>query len=167
MDQQTSSASRSWVSKVIVLILVIAAGGLAFLFGKKAEDSEMFEEPSESGNVVDTKTPAAAPTEVVAADVTYKDGVYSAIGDYNSPAGLETIDVTLTVADGVVTDATVDANATNPGSKMWQGKFIEGYKEQVIGKKLSDLSLTKVSGSSLTPKGFNEALVEIRTEAQA
>ncbi|NBS41205.1 hypothetical protein EBS80_00915 [bacterium] len=74
--------------------------------------------------------------------------------------------MTLTVANDVITDATVDATSTNPASKQWQLFFIDNYKPLVVGKKLSDLKLSNVSGSSLTPKGFNDALVDIRAEAK-
>ncbi len=153
--------------KVLILAVVLAVGAFAFLSGKKAPSADTDETADDSGVIADTKTPSVAVAEVSIVSATYKDGVYSAIGDYVSPAGPETIDVTLTVAGGVVTDATVDANATNPASVQWQGKFIADYKVQVIGKKLADLSLTNVSGSSLTPKGFNEAVAEIRAEAKA
>ncbi len=152
--------------KAGVLTLVVVAGFLAYLFGNNAEKSEMTEEPDEFAPAAAIKTPVsdtAAP--VVAA--AYKDGIYSAVGNYVAPSGAEAIDVTLTVKDGMVADATVDATATNPASKQWQATFIAGYKEQVVGKKLSDLSLSKVSGSSLTPKGFNDALNEIRDQAKA
>ncbi len=153
--------------KVIVLLVVLAVGAFAFFSGKKAPSADTAETPDDSGTVADTKTPSTTGTDTTTASATYKDGTYSAIGNYVSPAGPETIDVTLTVEGGIVTAATVDSNATNPGTEMWQGKFISGYKEQVIGKKLADLSLTNVSGSSLTPKGFNEAVAEIRVEAAA
>ena len=40
-------------------------------------------------------------------------------------------------------------------------------KTLVVGKKITDVKLDKVSGSSLTPKGFNDALEQIKTLAKA
>lgn len=97
----------------------------------------------------------------------YRDGTYNAEGNYVSPGGPESIGVTITLTDGMVTDATVVAKAERPMSKKMQDQFISGYKEQVIGKNIDEIELTKVSGSSLTPKGFNDALEEIKTQAQA
>jgi hypothetical protein len=37
----------------------------------------------------------------------------------------------------------------------------------VVGKNISELQLTKVSGSSLTPQGFMDALEKIKAEAQS
>lgn len=99
------------------------------------------------------------------ATLEYKDGTYAAVGDYTSPGGSESIDVSLTIKDSVVTDATVTAKAVNPNSKEYQAKFISGYKAEVVGKSLAQLQLGAVAGSSLTPKGFNDALADIKTQA--
>lgn len=158
MDKNTKP---SWMPKVIALVVVLAAGGLvAAMQGKKDLGPVVLPAAGDdtSGSPEDAKSELSA---------TYKDGTYSTEGNYASPGGPETIDVTLTVKDGVITEADVVANATNPGSVMWQGKFVEGYKAEVVGKNLADLELTKVSGSSLTPKGFNNALEEIRAQAVA
>lgn len=123
---------------------------------------------------VQTKAPApievrpvvtAVPAGVALVAATYKNGIYSTTGNYASPAGPESIDVTLTVAGDVVTAASVKANATNPVSSKFQAKFVDGYASVVVGKKLADLSLSKVSGASLTTNGFNEALEELKTQA--
>ncbi len=37
----------------------------------------------------------------------------------------------------------------------------------VVGKKIDEVQLTKVAGSSLTPKGFMDALEKVKTEAKA
>ncbi len=97
----------------------------------------------------------------------YKDGVYSVVGNYSSPAGAEQIDVNLTLKDGVVTAAEVTPQATVPLSQRFQGQFVSGYKAYVIGKKIDEISITKVSGSSLTPKGFADALAKIKAKAKA
>ncbi|HVU06704.1 MAG TPA: hypothetical protein VHC46_09805 [Thermodesulfobacteriota bacterium] len=97
----------------------------------------------------------------------YKDGTYSARGTYQSPGGLESVDVTLVLKNDVITDASVVSNATIPQSIMFQGKFISGFKALVVGKNIDTVKLDKVSGSSLTPKGFNSAVTEIKAEAAA
>lgn len=100
-------------------------------------------------------------------DSAYKDGTYTAVGNYTSPGGAEELGVTLTIADGVVTDSQVEVKATRPISKTRQTDFAEHYKDMVVGKNIDDLSLGKVSGSSLSPKGFNDAVEKIKAEAQS
>jgi uncharacterized protein with FMN-binding domain len=96
----------------------------------------------------------------------YKNGVYAAKGSYSSPAGGETVDVMLTIVGDKVTNATFKGNATNPASVNWQNKFSQGFNDVVVGKSVDEISLTVVNGSSLTPKGFMDALVKIKTQAK-
>mgnify|MGYP007062794003 CR=1 FL=1 len=162
-EEKTPVAKNpSWMPKTIGLAVILIVGAVVAMTQAKDVD-DLAEVP-----VTATPDPVTGETVAVASaavDASYKDGVYSTTGNYDSPAGPETIDVTLTIKDGLVEDASVQANATNAVSVKLQGVFVEGYKALVIGKKLSDLSLPKVSGSSLTPKGFNDALDEIRTQA--
>jgi len=111
-----------------------------------------------------TTTPTATPTSTTSA---YKDGTYTATGNYISPGGAEHIDVSLTLKGGVVTASTVTKGAERPISVNMQTMFVNNYKEQVEGKNIDEINLTKVSGSSLTPKGFDDALAKIKAEAKA
>ncbi len=97
----------------------------------------------------------------------YQDGTYQATGKYISPGGEREIAVSVTLKDGVVTDSTFEGFATDPASKRFQGEFAEGFKPLVVGKNIDELNLQKVSGSSLTPKGFMDALESIKTQAQS
>lgn len=119
----------------------------------------------------DSSLPVTSPvtSTTVPADTkgTYKDGVYTAVGRYRSPEGAESIGVSITLKDGIVVDSTVTSNATDGKSIRYQGFFIGGYKALVVGKSLDAIKLTKVSGSSLTPGGFNNALEQIKVQAQA
>ncbi len=98
---------------------------------------------------------------------TYKDGTYSAAGTYQSPAGKEEVGVSLTLQNGIITDAIFTPKATNEVSVKLQGMFAGGYKAMVVGKTLDEAQLDKVSGSSLTPKGWNDAIEKIKLEARA
>lgn len=97
----------------------------------------------------------------------YKDGTYSTTGNYQSPAGKEEIGVSITLQNGIITDATFTPKATNEVSIKLQGMFASGYKQMVVGKTLDEVKLDKVSGSSLTPKGWNDAIEKIKLEAKA
>lgn len=95
----------------------------------------------------------------------YKDGTYNANGNYVSPEGQESIGVTLTLQNDVIVKADAVAQAHDKNSKAFQAMFIDGFRTQVVGKKITEVHLTKVSGSSLTPKGFNDALAKIEVQA--
>ena len=105
-----------------------------------------------------TSTDATAP---------YADGTYSAQGSYRTPETVERIEVTLTLVDDVVTDVQVVGDPLAPESKNFQGQFIHGIADVVVGKKLDELQVDRVAGSSLTSGGFDEALVAIKEEAAA
>lgn len=97
----------------------------------------------------------------------YKDGTYTSTGTYVSPGGPEIVEVTLIIKNDIVESADFVGKADLPTSKFFQDKFAEGYKELVIGKKINEITVDKVAGSSLTPLGFNEALENIKSQAKA
>ncbi len=97
----------------------------------------------------------------------YADGTYTATGSYKSPGGQEEVTVTVTLADGVVTAVEVTPEASDPTSLTYQTRFASGVADQVVGKAIEDVDVSKVSGSSLTSTGFMAALEEIEADAQA
>ena len=110
--------------------------------------------------------PTTQDTPVVSG-ATYKDGTYDEKGSYKSPAGPEQVDVKITLKNNIITDATVTSLATNPKSVFMQGMFVSNYKPLFVGKNIDEVHLTKSSGSSLTPIGFNDALAKIKADAMA
>lgn len=97
----------------------------------------------------------------------YADGTYEATGSYQAPSGTESIDVTITLEDGIITDVQVVGNATDPEAKQHQGEFAGGIAGEVVGKPIDEIQVSKVSGSSLTSGGFNKAIEEIKADAAA
>lgn len=97
---------------------------------------------------------------------TYRDGTYSTVGSYHSPAGDEEIGVTITLKNDIITDVTVVPKATAMRSVVMQKDFVANYKSMVVGKNITEVNLGKVSGASLTPKGFNDAILKIEAQAK-
>jgi uncharacterized protein with FMN-binding domain len=97
----------------------------------------------------------------------FKDGTYTARGDYTSPGGASAVDVRLTLKDDAVTAIEVTPKAENPTAKGYEAQFAAGVGAKVIGKKLGELNVTKVSGSSLTSQGFDRAIEAIEKHAAA
>lgn len=97
--------------------------------------------------------------------IAYLDGSYQATGSYRSPGGGEEIEVSITLQDSVITQAEVVGFATLPASVRYQNLFISNFQDQVIGKSIDEVQLDVVSGSSLTPIGFNAAIAEIKAQA--
>ena len=95
----------------------------------------------------------------------YKDGTYSADGNYKSPNGTETVGVQLTLAIGTVSGVEITEHPSNPNTRKFQGQFASGIADQVVGKSLDEINVSKVAGSSLTSGGFNQAVDAIKAQA--
>jgi uncharacterized protein with FMN-binding domain len=97
----------------------------------------------------------------------YADGTYTATGQYATPESVETIEVTITLADDVITAVEVTGDPQARESQEYQSRFIGGISDEVVGKNIDDISVSRVAGSSLTSGGFNEAIDAIKAEAAA
>jgi len=95
----------------------------------------------------------------------YADGEYTESGDYQAPSGTESVEVSLTIADNVVTAVEVVGEATDAQAKRYQSEFADGIADVVVGKNIDELSVDKVGGSSLTSGGFNAAVDAIKADA--
>lgn len=104
------------------------------------------------------------PKKEVEKKFTYKDGVYKATGLYG---GLPSrITVTATLDDDVLTDVKVTTHATNKTSLDLQKRFADAVPKVVVGKRIDEVKVGKLAGSSDTPDGFNSAIQQIKEEAQ-
>lgn len=112
-------------------------------------------------------TAAPAAPSIAPVPTVFKDGQYSATASYNSPGGLQSLGVTVTVTGDKVTMSTLDLMGKIGISITYQKLFESGYLDQVVGKDLATISLGAVAGSSLTALGFNDALSQIQTAAHA
>jgi uncharacterized protein with FMN-binding domain len=97
----------------------------------------------------------------------YKDGSYSATTSYFVPSGQEQIQVSLTLKDGTVTAVSIQNSEGDRDSASFQQDFASGYKQYVVGKKISGLQIRTIAGASDTTQGFNDALSKIASTAQA
>lgn len=117
-----------------------------------------------------TPSPSASaePGTANEAPTSFKAGEYEATGSYQTPGGAQSVDVEVTLqADGTITDVDVDGNAEGGNSEQFQEKFESGIEAQVEGRRITELSVDKVAGSSLTSGGFNDAIAQIIDDARA
>ena len=114
--------------------------------------------------IIPVSTPAIVPKQTASV---YTDGTYTATGSYMSPGGEDQISITLTLAKDIISSVSATPAAGDRTSQRYQNAFISGYKQYVVGKNIADVNLTRVSGSSLTPMGFNDALTQIKAQAKA
>ena len=80
---------------------------------------------------------------------------------------MESIQVNLTLKNGVVTDVSIQNSESDRESAAYQQDFASAYKSYVVGKQISGLRLGNVAGASDTTQGFDDAVSKIATQAQA
>lgn len=97
----------------------------------------------------------------------YKNGTYDAGSAYYVPDGNENIQVSLTLENGLITDAAIRNSEGDSTSAIYQQYFESQYKSYVIGQKISGLRLSVIAGASDTTQGFNDAISQIASKAQA
>jgi uncharacterized protein with FMN-binding domain len=156
MDAADNSGSnRKIITAVIILVaIVLVVVGAKLLASKK-------DAPSPAAT---SSSPATTNTN---SSTTFKDGTFTATGNYSSPGGNEAIKVSITLKDDAVTDSSVTPSiTTDDQAQEYQNDFIGAYKKLVVGKKLDTIHLSRVSGSSLTSQGFNDALNQIANQAK-
>jgi uncharacterized protein with FMN-binding domain len=107
---------------------------------------------------------AGAPSDASAG---YTDGTYTASGAYQTPESVESVEVTVTLEDDVITAVEVVGDPQARESQQYQSQFIGGIADEVVGKRIDEISVSRVAGSSLTSGGFNEAIEQIKGEAAA
>lgn len=100
-------------------------------------------------------------------DGSYTDGTYTAEGSYATPESVETIIVTVTLEGDEITDVEVTGDPQKSESAQYQGQFIGGVADEVVGQDIDEIAVSRVAGSSLTSGGFNQAIEAIKSEAAA
>jgi uncharacterized protein with FMN-binding domain len=151
----------------IIGLIVLGAAGAGFFFWRD-QNKEVVVPTTENENTTGaTTTSSNTPTNTgtVVNASKYKDGVYTTTAKYNTPAGLESLGVTISLADDKITTAEVVNKGADKTSKSMQDRFIGGYTSKVVGQDIDGLKLGVTSGASLTTGGFNSALATIRAQA--
>lgn len=163
MIRTTAVARPVRVGVAAASLLGIAA--LAGCAGGASDADENATTPSASTPA--STDPTSSATENGAATGAYADGTYTAEGSYQTPESVEQISVTVTLAGDVITAVEVTGDPQKSESKQYQGQFIGGINDVVVGKDIDDISVSRVAGSSLTSGGFNDAIEKIKAEAAA
>ena len=155
------------IAACVIVIIFIAASAVqrAAPASASVDASSVALENDGTQSLVATATSSTPASDLPKSK--YRDGTYTAIGSYDSPAGQESINVSVTLKNGIVTAAKVTQMAQDRTSIRYQQRFISGYLPLVVGKNIGSIRLDVVSGSSLTPIGFNAALAKIKAQAQA
>ncbi|MCT2086297.1 hypothetical protein D8Y23_15490 [Microbacterium enclense] len=146
---------------------LVGVAGIVTLAGCAGGSTEAAAPAESSAAPAVSSAPSTSAAAGGASTGVYADGTYEATGQYATPESVETVDVTLTIAGDTVTDVTVTGDPQAAESRRYQSEFIGGIKDEVVGKNIDEISVSKVAGSSLTSGGFMTALDTIKSEAKA
>ncbi|HUQ85521.1 MAG TPA: hypothetical protein VM077_04310 [Candidatus Limnocylindrales bacterium] len=171
-ESAPQSTNKSSASKFLIpiAVIIIVIGIIMFATTNRKDEAVVSNKTEETYTTTEDTTQSPSDSDDTPPSTsagTFKDGTYSSDGKYVSPGGEEKIGVTVTLADGIITDAQVETKATRPNTVRYQGMFAENFKPLVVGKKITDVELSRVSGSSLTSGGFNDALEKIKSQAKS
>lgn len=169
MENTPNTNTKSIIGFIIFLGVAVGAIALA-MSNKKEVETPVVTSEENSTSTITASTTVEATTTASSTEPTalseYKDGTYSATGSYKSPAGIEQINLSVEIENDIITNSTFKGLAENSRSIGYQEQFANGYRAQIIGKNIDTVKLSKVSGSSLTPIGFNDAMGKIKDEAE-
>ena len=152
----------TFLAVVIIAVIVVAA-----VAASPKKNSSDVSSSSSTSPAATTSGSSPSTSTTNSSDTSFKDGSYTATGSYESPGGNESITVHVTLQNDVITATSANSGAQDPEASEYQGMFISGYKSLVVGKDISSVQLSRVSGSSLTSQGFNEAISQIENQARA
>lgn len=155
------------IASIVVLIAVALVAIGARAYDKKGSVAANM--PTQNTPIVSTESTGSnsnSQVEGTSNSSEYKDGTYSAKANYFVPHGYESITVTLSVKNGVVTSSSIQNSQSDPESARFQQDFSAQYKTYVIGKNIKGLNLPYMAGASDTAQGFDNALHQIQNQAQ-
>lgn len=158
--QEARKPNAAVIAVIIVVLLAAVAGGAYYIMNRK-------DETGTEGTTTDSSTQQPASDTPSTNTGSYKNGTYTATGSYISPGGQESVDVEVTLENGVIASATVTPHPAAATSTQYQSEFVNNFKPLVVGKSIDEVKLSRVAGSSLTSGGFNEAIEKIKDDAAA
>jgi hypothetical protein len=163
MKIMSSTQQRAIISFFVILVTsLIVAGAVAIKPDKETQPTT-----PQTTVVTDTVDETDDPADPTQAELAlYNDGTYQASGSYSTPGGTESIGVSITITNDTVSATSATNEATGRDSMSYVEDFIGSYSSFVVGRKLDDIQLGVVAGSSLTPHGFNQALESIKQQAE-
>lgn len=142
-------------------------GGLLFFSG----DSSTPATTSSSQQTTSTQTESttdSSDSSTTSESSSYADGTYTATLTYAVPrGGQNSLDVSLTIADGSITTASTNNATHDSESERYIGGFEDSLSADAVGQSLANYSPDRIGGASLTTAAFAEALDTIRSDAQA
>jgi len=150
--QSSGAPNKAIIGIIVVALLAAPTTAVVVLSTNNGTKNANTESTASSSPAASSESTTSSSSD--SGSSTYKDGTYTATGSYSTPGGQESIGLLVTLNGDTITAASVTQNATGGEAEEYQAKFASAFKSQVVGKKIDEVSLSRVAGSSLTPKGL-------------
>lgn len=118
------------IAALIVIVFIGIVTSVVIVVQNNQNDTPNETTSSQSSNDSSNQNTESASTDVSS----YKDGTYSATGSYVSPGGRESIELTVTIKDGVITSTELVQNAEDRESNT-KPLLLVGIKTWLLVKK--------------------------------
>lgn len=160
-SSRKSVVTRRLFTQTLLFSIAVPATALSVACGAGDDDERATTEDAGAADAgaEDAGTDGSAPSASE-----YADGDYTATGWYGG--GPSSIGVEVTLESAVLTAVTVTPHATDPTSLDYQRRFADAVPSVVVGKRIDEVNVGRLAGSSGTPIGFNDALRQIREQAR-
>lgn len=107
-----------------------------------------------------TPTPSPSPSPRESSRITLEEEWSYIVGRDNR----NSMQVIVEVDDEIVTDVEVNHTASSLKSEHHHHEFDLIYRDQVIGKPISEVNVERVAGSTVTTDVFNETIANMREQ---
>ena len=152
---------------LLSIVLVIAViGGALYFYNQK--DNNQIQKQVQKTVLIDTITDTATGTTSNINNDNLIKRATSTV-NFNTPGGVNIMTVNVNMANGMISDVSFEEQINSildRASAHYKESFTTSLdKNKIIGKKLSDVSLSRVGGASLTTRAFMDALNQAVTKA--
>jgi len=164
----------------ILILLVLLVAGVGTTIYVSSGTKEIVETvpptvtsqaaPSTDTTKVDSPTTASVPTNIPTSAPTSAERAIISDVVYDVPdRGTENIHVTVTLKDNLIKDVRF---TFDPPTKRQSSEYLNSFSKALTtagikGKKISDVSLSRLGGASLTTTAFMKALHDIDAKSKA
>lgn len=157
--------NRNKIFAVVGTIAVLATAGVIGIGLFIRPDTNTNTSSSSATTTSNSTTSANTSTS---SSSSYKDGSYTATVSYMVPHGNQnTLKATVVVSGGKITSVSTTDDYSDRESSMYVNSFENGVSSDATGQSLGSYNPSQIGGASLTTAAFNDAISQIRTQAQA
>ena len=145
---------------IIISVVIVAIGSFFIIYSNLTNKQQS---SINSGSAISAANKSSSVLK--SADLNTGIQTLSITQNYQVPeGGQNTLKLTINLENGIIKDSSASNTSTEHQSQQYDQRFESGYKSQIIGKKLADISDVYVSGASLTTGAFQAAVAKLQSQ---